>query len=97
MADGALLNEAAIEAVKDGGSFTSVRGFKGEPQRSIDFTATWVTAYDCKKDKLETLCKQAESGVLTLRVADSVKMENAAEAHKKLEAGGTRGRMIIEF
>ena len=97
MADGALLNETAIEAVKDGGSFTSVRGFKGEPQRDIDFTATWVTAYDCKKDKLETLCKQAESGVLTLRVADSVKMENAAEAHKKLEAGGTRGRMIIEF
>ena len=97
MADGALLNEAAIEAVKDGGSFTSVRGFKGEPQRSIDFTATWVTAYDCKKDKLETLCEQAESGVLTLRVADSVMMENAAEAHKKLEAGGTRGRMVIEF
>ena len=97
MADGALLNEAAIEAVKDGGSFTSVRGFKGELQRNIDFTATWVTAYDCKKDKLETLCKQAESGVLTLRVADSVKMENAPEAHKKLEAGGTRGRMIIEF
>ena len=97
MADGALLNEAAIEAVKDGGSFTSVRGFKGELQRNIDFTATWVTAYDCKKDKLETLCKQAESGVLTLRVADSVTMENAAEAHKKLEAGGTRGRMVIEF
>ena len=97
IADGALLNEAAIEAVKDGGSFTSVRGFKGEPQRNIDFTATWVTAYDCKKDKLETLCEQAESGVLTLRVADSVTMENAAEAHKKLEAGGTRGRMVIEF
>jgi len=97
IADGALLNDAAIEAVKDGGSFTSVRGFKGEPQRDIDFTATWVTAYDCKKDKLETLCKQTESGVLTLRVADSVTMENAAEAHKKLEAGGTRGRMVIEF
>ena len=97
IADGALLNDAAIEAVKDGGSFTSVRGFKGEPQREIDFTATWVTAYDCKKDKLETLCEQTESGILTLRVADSVKMENAAEAHKKLEAGGTRGRMVIEF
>ena len=97
IADGALLNDAAIEAVKDGGSFTSVRGFKGEPQRDIDFTATWVTAYDCKKDKLETLCEQTESGILTLRVADSVKMENAAEAHKKLEAGGTRGRMVIEF
>ncbi len=97
IADGALLNESAIEAVKDGGSFTSVRGFKGEPQREIDFTATWVTTYDCKKYILETLCQQAEEGVLTLRVADSVTMENAAEAHKKLEAGGTRGRMVIEF
>ena len=97
IADGALLNESAIEAVKDGGSFTSVRGFKGEPQREIDFTATWVTTYDCKKAILETLCQQAEEGVLTLRVADSVTMENAAEAHKKLEAGGTRGRMVIEF
>ena len=29
LADGALLNEKAIEAVKDGGSFTSIRGFKG--------------------------------------------------------------------
>lgn len=97
IADGALLNESAIEAVKDGGSFTSVRGFKGEPQREIDFTATWVTVYDCKKDILKTLCQQAEEGVLTLRVADSVTMENAAEAHKKLEAGGNRGRMVIEF
>ena len=44
-----------------------------------------------------TLCQQAEEGVLALRVADSVTMENAAEAHKKLEAGGTRGRMVIEF
>ena len=33
IADGALLNQLAIDAVKDGGSFTSIRGFKGEPQR----------------------------------------------------------------
>jgi len=97
IADGALLNELAIDAVKDGGSFTSIRGFKGAPQRDIDFTATWVTAYDCKKDILETLRQQAEEGILTLRVADSVTIENASEAHKRLEAGGTRGRMIIEF
>lgn len=97
IADGALLNESAIDAVKDGGSFTSVRGFKGEPQREIEFTTTWVTAYDCKRDKLETLCKQAEDGILSLRVADTVQMHNASDAHKKLEAGGTRGRMVIEF
>ena len=97
MADGALLNELAIDAVRDGGSFTSIRGFKGDPQRDIEFSTTWVTAYDCKKDILETLKGQAEEGILTLRVADSVSIENAAEAHERLEAGGTRGRMVIEF
>ncbi|MBT3610668.1 MAG: NADP-dependent oxidoreductase, partial [Gammaproteobacteria bacterium] len=39
LADGALLNELAIDAVKDGGSFTAIRGFKGEEQRDIKFTA----------------------------------------------------------
>ena len=97
IADGALLNELAIDAVKDGGSFTSIRGFKGKPQREIDFTTTWVTAYDCKKDILETLRQQTEEGILTLRVADTVDIENASEAHRRLEAGGTRGRMVIKF
>ena len=97
IADGALLNELAIDAVKDGGSFTSIRGFKGKPQREIDFTTTWVTAYDCKKDILETLRQQTEEGILTLRVADTVDTENASEAHRRLEAGGTRGRMVIKF
>jgi len=97
IADGALLNELAIDAVKDGGSFTSVRGFQGKPQRDIEFTATWVTAYDCRIDLLDTLRQQVEDGILTLRVADSVTIENASEAHERLEAGGTRGRMVIKF
>ena len=97
IADGALLNELAIGAVRDGGSFTSIRGFKGEPQRDIDFSTTWVTAYDCKKEILEKLKHQAEEGVVTLRVADTVNIENASEAHRRLEEGGTRGRMVIKF
>ncbi|MCY4193573.1 MAG: NADP-dependent oxidoreductase, partial [bacterium] len=32
-----------------------------------------------------------------LRVAGTVPMENASEAHARLEAGGTRGRWVIEF
>ena len=97
IADGALLNEHAIEALKDGGSFTSVRGFKGEPQRDINFTATWVTAYDCKKDILEKLKLQAEEEILSLRVNLAVSIDKASLAHETLEAGGSRGRMVIEF
>ena len=92
-----LLNEKAIGAVKDNGSFTSVRGFKGEPQRNINFTTTWVIEYDSDFDKLDTLRQQVEDGLITLRVADTVTPENASEAHKRLDAGGTRGRMVINW
>ena len=97
IADGALLNESAIGAVKDNGSFTSVRNFIGEPQRNINFTATWVSEYNCDLEKLDKLRQQVEDGLISLRVADTVKPENAAEAHRKLDAGGTRGRMVIDW
>ena len=97
LADGALLNEHAIDAVRDGGAFTAIRGFRGEEQRGIRFTTTWVTRYDCEYEKLDLLRQQVESGDLTLRVADTVPPESANVAHEKLEAGGTRGRMVIEF
>ena len=83
--------------MKDKGSFTSVRGLQGKPQRGIQFTTTWVTAYDCRFDLLDTLRQQVEDGTLTLRVAGSVTIDNASEAHARLEAGGTRGRMVIKF
>ena len=97
IADGALLNENAIGAVKDNGSFTSVRNFIGDPQRNINFTATWVSEYNCDFKKLDKLRQQVEDGLITLRVAETVKPENAAEAHKRLDAGGTRGRIVISW
>lgn len=45
LADGAVLNEKGIPAVKDGGAFTSVRGFEGVPTRGIRFSATHVWDY----------------------------------------------------
>ena len=97
LADGALLNARAVDAVKDGGSFTAIRGFKGEGQRDIKFTATWVTGYDGAYEKLDLLREQVEGGVLTLRVAGSVTPEDVGLAYQRLEQGGSRGRMVIEF
>lgn len=97
LADGAVLNECAVPAVRDGGAFTSVRGFVGEAQRGIRFTQTYVRKYDGEYEKLDRLRQQAEMGILTLRVADTYPAERAAEAHRRLEAGGTRGRLVIVF
>jgi len=97
LADGAVLNERVIPAVRDGGAFTSVRGFLGTPQRDIRFTATLVRSYAHAWEKLEHLGDQAAKGVLKLRVADVYPPEQAADAHRRLEAGGTRGRLVITF
>lgn len=97
LADGAVLNERVISAVRDGGAFTSVRGFIGDPQRGVNFTATSVRTYDGEYEKLDHLRQMAEAGTITLRVAETYPLERASDAHTRLEAGGTRGRLVIEF
>ena len=97
LADGAVLNELVIPAVRDGGAFTSVRGFQGIPQRDIRFTATFVRSYAQEFEKLDRLRQQVEAGKITLRVAEVYPPERAADAHRRLEAGGTRGRLVIQF
>lgn len=97
LADGAVLNELAVPAVCDGGRFTAVRGFQGKPERGITFLPTWVRTYDGEFEKLDRLRRQAEAGVISLRVAQTYPPERAADAHRRLEAGGTRGRLVIVF
>jgi NADPH:quinone reductase-like Zn-dependent oxidoreductase len=97
LADGAVLNELVIPAVRDGGAFTSVRGFKGIPQRDINFTTTFVRNYAHEFEKLDRLRQLVEDGRITLRVADVFPPEKAGDAHRRLEGGGTRGRLTIQF
>jgi len=97
LADGAVLNELVIPSVGDGGAFTSVRGFQGIPQLDIRFTTTFVRSYAEECEKLDRLRQQVEAGEISLRVAEIYPPERAAEAHRRLEAHGTRGRLIIEF
>jgi NADPH2:quinone reductase len=97
LADGAVLKELTIPTLRDGGSFTSVRGYEGDGQRGIIFTKTFVRAYDGETEKLDNLRQMVEDGAITLRVADTFKPEDAPAAHRRLEAGGTRGRLVIEF
>ena len=69
LADGAVLKEKAIPAVKDGGGFASVRGYQGVPGRDIRFSMVSVSAYVHEHDKLDRLRQLVDEGKLTLRVA----------------------------
>ena len=56
LADGAVQNELAVGAVRDGGAFASVRGWGGgSGERGIVFHRTMVREYDHRVDLLDRL------------------------------------------
>lgn len=95
--DAALLNDLVVPAVRDGGRIATLRGFRGEEERGITFHPVLVRSYAQEQAKLDQLRQQAEDGLLTLRVARTFPAEQAAQAHRILEAGGTRGRLVLVF
>ena len=97
VADTALLHEKALPALRDGGVFVSLRRWKGEPTRDIRYEAAWVADEYHSAAKLAALGRAVEDGELTPRVADVLPAEKAAEAHRRIEAGGTRGRIVLTF
>jgi len=97
VADTALLHDAVVPALRDGGTFIAVRGWKGEPTRDIRFEAVWVHKEYHSKAKLDALRQAVEDGKLTARVAGILPAEDAAEAHRRVEGGGSRGRIVLTF
>ncbi len=97
LADGSVQNALLFPAIKDGGGFATVRGYHGETERGIVLHAVWVREYLKESAKLDRLRQQVEDGAITLRVAATYPPEQAGEAHRRLHAGGTRGRLVIEL
>lgn len=95
--DTALLNDAALPAVADGGALVTVRGWNEPVERGIRVIPVLVATALTDTAKLERLRDQAEAGVLTPRVARVLPASQAAEAHRILEKGGVRGRLVLDF
>ena len=97
VADGALLDEAIFPAIKDGGQLAVVRGWHGAVDRDITVQSIRVHQHVAESAKHDQLRQQAEDGVLALRVAGIYPAAEAAEAHRRFEAGGVRGRLVLTF
>jgi NADPH2:quinone reductase len=95
--DAALLNESAVPAIADGGVLVTVRGWNGQVERGIRVFPVFVGAAITDTSRIERLRDQAEAGVLTPRVAKVFPASAAAEAHRLLEKGGIRGRLVLDF
>lgn len=97
VADGAQLNQTALAAIKDGARMATVRGWDGGDQDRVTVVPVMVFKHALDWEALDRLREQAENGVLTLRVADVLPATQAGEAHRRLEAGGVRGRLVLRF
>jgi NADPH:quinone reductase len=97
LADGSVQDAAVLPAVRDGGAVTTVRGYRGDGQRDLRVSPVLVRRYAEEAEALDRLREQVEKGELTLRVAQTFPAADAAEAHRRLEAGGVRGRLVLTF
>ncbi|WP_328532071.1 NADP-dependent oxidoreductase [Nocardioides sp. NBC_00368] len=93
----------AAEVVRPAGAVASVFGFGDSVQvmaarsRHVRLAPVWVDAIAEPAPMLRHLGELAERGELTLRVADELPAEDAPEAHRRLESGGVRGRIVLRF
>jgi NADPH:quinone reductase-like Zn-dependent oxidoreductase len=97
LADGSVQDALVLPAVKDGGAVATVRGYRGDGRRGLRFFPTLVRRVAEDRAALDRLRQQVEEGVLSLRVAATLPAEEAAEAHRRLERGGVRGRIVLTF
>jgi NADPH:quinone reductase-like Zn-dependent oxidoreductase len=95
--DGALLHALVLPAIRDGGGLAVVRGWEGPSERGITIYPIWVRRALTDTARLSTLRDLAEAGILTARVAAVLPADQAPEAHRRLEAGGVRGRIVLDF
>ena len=83
-----------FEAVRDGGRVVTIVAFGEEvvPGRGITHRAFSARS---ERRKLEKLSGMFDAGELRVEMEDVLPLEQAAEAHERVEAGHTRGKIAL--
>jgi NADPH:quinone reductase len=95
--DTALLRQELLSVIRHGGALGSVRTWDADVEDGVHVKHIQVATVLQRTDWLEELRDLASRGVLRLRVAATFPPEQAADAHRLMEAGGLRGRAVIVF
>ncbi|SBS78844.1 Alcohol dehydrogenase GroES domain protein [uncultured Mycobacterium sp.] len=99
--DAAVLRDIVIPAIRPGGTYVAVRppqlGGAVGSDLDLKIESVWVAPDIARKPRLDYLSDLAATNGLTLRVAHELPADNAAQAHRLLERGGVRGRLVLRF
>lgn len=97
LVDASVQGEQIVPALRDGGRLATVRFWEGPDERGIETFPVRVRDEYLAAERLEQLATYAEDGTLPLSVAAELPCTRAAQAHRMLEAGGVRGRIVLTF
>ncbi|GAB2581833.1 NADP-dependent oxidoreductase [Streptomyces capparidis] len=90
--DAAGVGLPALAAVRNRGAFVAVAADAPPGLRGIRSANHWIVA---DGPVLGLLSALAAAGRVTPRVASTLPLDGAAEAHERLSAGGLRGRLVL--
>lgn len=95
--DCAALDGLVLGAIADGGGLATLRGWSGPSERGIAIHP--VSSFGSATDTalFAELVRLAENKALTARVGEVLPASSAAEAHRRLAQGGSRGRLVLDF
>ncbi len=97
LADPAILTDGVIGAVRDGGQAAFYLPTDTDPGRGISVFRSYVMRSNTRHDVIAELARLAGDRDITTRVAGTLPAADAAAAHTRLEQGGLRGRLVLEF
>lgn len=95
--DAALIGPDTFPAIRDGGAIAIIRPQEWQPGRGITKFRAKCTELFLLPDRLERVRALVEDGTLDLEVHATYAPSRAADAHRVLEAGGVRGRQVIDW
>jgi NADPH:quinone reductase-like Zn-dependent oxidoreductase len=89
----ATATQALANVAPGGRLLTLAGGVQGDPPEGVTVKGVGVR-YDASA--LGEMAQMAVDGKLTIRVAQELPFEHAAEAHRLVEGGGLRGRVVLK-
>jgi 2-desacetyl-2-hydroxyethyl bacteriochlorophyllide A dehydrogenase len=95
--DAALIGPELLACVETGGAVVIIRVVDWPQERDIRVKRIVVSEYDRQPDKLAQLREYVERGVLVPQLSDTFAPADTAEAHRRLDRGGIRGRMTVNW
>ncbi|MFD5540261.1 NADP-dependent oxidoreductase [Streptomyces sp. NPDC127079] len=90
--DAANMAAGTADAVRHGGAFVSLLNSAPQARRQV---RTTNLAWHTDGERLTKLAAFAGAGLISLRVAKTFPLEQIADAHQALAAGGLRGRIVL--